>query len=258
MMDGKIAIWAQAQRLAASGENVMRPMSILGSALLLALPAQAGEALKKLHSSRGGAVIEYERAVAGSEEFARLPRGASAPTVAVAPASGTPEEEGRTVAGAYADALRAVFPDVRLVAAGDRPASGYLAEVGVSSGSEVVEVTEQVYGTRQTGVSCKAQGTSVECTDRGGAPISLGTRPAQQTERQVAVTIRFYRQAADTGARAIVFEDAYSIRYPVGACRYDGAAAATVAAALAGNALSPEPLHIRFHSDPRLLRCDRQ
>lgn len=238
----------------------MRPMSILGSALLLlALPAQAGDVLKKLHSSRGGAVVEYERAVAGRGEFARLPRDASAPAVVVALASGTPEEEGRVVAVAYADALRAVFPDVRLVAAGGGlPASGYVAEVGVSSGSEVVEVTEKVYGTRQTGVSCKAQGNSVECTDRGGAPISLGTRPAQQTEQRVAVTIRFYRLAADTGARTIVFEDAYSIRYPIGACRYDGAAAATVATALAGNARSPEPLHIRFDSEPRLLRCDRQ
>jgi len=234
-------------------------MSILGSALLLALPAQAGDVLKKLHSSRGGAVIEYERAVAGSEEFARLRRDASAPTVVVALAGGTPEEEGRAAASAYADALRAVFPDVRLVAAGgDRPASGYVAEVGVSSGSDVVEVIEKVYGTRQTGVSCKAHGNTVECTDRGGAPISLGRRTTQQTERRVAVTIRFYRQAADSDTRTAVFEDAYSIRYPEGACRYDGAAAATVAAALAGNALSPEPLHIRFDSEPRLLRCNRQ
>ena len=135
--------------------------------MLLSLPAQAGDVLKKLHSSRGGAVIEYERAVAGSEEFAQLPRSAPAPAVVVAPASGTPGEEER------------------------------------------------------------------------------------------AVTIRLYRQAADSGARAIVFEDAYSIRYPEGACRYDGVAAATVAAALAGNALSPEPLHVRFDSDPRRLRCDR-
>ncbi len=239
----------------------MRAGTIVLSIVLLALPAHAGgakgvEALKPLHRNGGEVVIEYERAVAGDDAFARLVREAPAATVAVSSAADAAPAPAQAVAAAYAAALKAVFPGAAM-AAGDGQPALYVAEVDVSRGAATVEVTEKVYGLRQTGVGCRSQANSVECTDRGGVPIAQGTRSVQQPGEAVEVTIRFFRQEPATGARTVVFEDAYSIRYPETACRHGHSAAATVAKALAANALSPEPLHIRFHSDSRRLRCGK-
>lgn len=236
----------------------MGRMSMLGIALLaLALPAHAANPLRELQSSRGGAIVDYERATAGDEEFARL--AGAAPTVAVLVADGTPDEIGREVAAAYAEGLKTVFPGAALVASrGEAAAAGYVAEVGVATASVVVEGTEKVYGTRPTGTSCKVrpEGT-VNCDDVGGAPIAVGTRAIAEVEKKVDVTIRFLRQEPD-GTRAAVFEDAYSVRLPQEGCRNEVAAAATVATALGKAAGSDDPLNIRLHTTPRLLRCDRK
>ena len=235
----------------------MRTGAIVLGLALLAGPAQAGQALEKLHRNGGEVVIEYERAVAGDDEFSRLAREAPAAMVAVSPVAGATEAPARAVAAAYAAALQAAFPGAVVVDGDQASPPPYVAQVDVSRTAAPVEVTEKVYGVRQTGVGCRSQANSVECTDRGGAPIAQGTRSVQHAGEAVEVTIRLYRQDPATGARTAVFEDAYSIRYPETACRHGHSAAATVAAALAANALSPEPVHIRFHSDPRRLRCGR-
>ena len=234
----------------------MRAGAIVLPMVLLALPAHAGGGLEKLHRNGGDVVVEYERAVAGDEAFARLLREAKAAMVTVSSTTDAADATTQAVAAAYAAALRAVFPG-EAPADGQPPPPAYVAQVEASRTDAPVEVAEKVYGMRQTGVGCRSQDNSVDCSDRGGAPIAQGTRSVQQAGEAVEVTIRFYRQDAATGARTVVFEDAYSLRYPETACRHGHSAAATVATALAGSALSPEPLHVRFHSDARRLRCGR-
>ncbi|WP_144409300.1 hypothetical protein [Pseudoxanthomonas suwonensis] len=230
---------------------------MVGAVLLLASPVHASNPLRDLQSGRGGAVVEYERATAGDDEFARL--AGAAPTVAVVVADGTPDALGRTVAAAYAEGLQTVFPGASLAASrGEAAAANYVAEVGVASDSAVVEGTEKVYSTRATGTHCKVRPDgSVTCDDVGGAPIVVGTRATEEVEKKIEVTIRFLRQDAD-GARAAVFEDAYSVRLPQEGCRNEAAAAATVATALGKAARSHEPLNIRLYSTPKLLRCDKK
>lgn len=235
----------------------MKPVSMLAcAALLCASSAHAANPLKELQSARGGVVVEYERAVAGADEFARLP-GTDA--VVVALAEGTPDATGRVVATAYADALRTLLPQATLAAGhAQPPAPGYLVEVGLSSVSKTVEGSEEVYASRQTGTACKVQPDgSVVCNDVGSAPISVGTRPTAETQNTIRTVIRSYRIDAG-GARTVVFEDAYSVNYLGELCRNEVAAAATVATALGKDALSAKPLNIRLHSTPKLMQCDHK
>lgn len=233
-------------------------MSVAGSiplVFLLALPSHAANPLRELQSSRGGAIIEYERATAGEEAFARL--SSASPKVVVV-ADGAPDEAGHEVAAAYAEGLKTLFPGVVVAPSrNDANDADYVAEISVSTDSTLVEGSEMVYSTRQTGVVCKtlADG-SVSCNDMGGAPMAVGTRPTKETESKIGVTIRFLHQS--DGKRSTVFEDVYSLRIPQNGCRYDISAAATVASTLGKAALSQEPLNIQLYSSPRLLRCDRK
>lgn len=235
----------------------MKPVSMLAcAALLCASSAHAANPLKELQSVRGGVVVEYERAVAGDDQFAGLP---GTEPVVVSLADGTPEAAGRAVASAYADALRTVLPQATLAAGrAQAPAPGYLVEVGLSSGSKTVEGSEEVYASRQAGTTCKAQPDgSVVCNDVGSAPISVGTRPTEAIENSIKTVVRLYRVDAG-GARAVVFEDAYSVNYVGEQCRNEVAAAATVARSLGKDALSKRPLNIRLHSTPKLMGCDHK
>ena len=236
----------------------MRLMSVVASSLLaVALPAQAENPLHDLQSNRGNVVIGYERATTGNEAFARL--SSAPPTVVVTVAEGTPEQAGRQVAEAYAEGLRTLFPNVVVVPSrNDARQADYVVEVGLVTGSEVVAGSEMVYSTRQTGVTCKVMpDNTVSCNDAGGAPIAVGKRATEETESKVAVTIRFLQPQAGAG-RSAVFEDAYSLRIPGQACKYEISAAATVASALGKAALSQEPLNIQLYSSPKLLRCERK
>jgi hypothetical protein len=233
-------------------------MSVVASILLgVTLPAQATNPLHELQSSRGSVVIGYERATGGNEAFARL--ASSSPTVVVTVAEGTPEQAGRQVAGAYAEGLRTLFPDVVLASSRDVvKQADYVVEVGIVTGSEIVEGSEMVYSTRQTGVTCKAMpDNTVACMDAGAAPIAVGKRATEETESKVAVTIRFLQPQTGAG-RAALFEEAYSLRIPEQACKHGISAAVTVASALGRAALSQEPLNLKLYSSPGLLRCERK
>lgn len=225
--------------------------------LAVALPAQASNPLHELQSSRGNVVIGYERATTGNEAFARL--ASSAPSVVVTLAEGTPEQAGRQVAEAYAQGLRTLLPDVVVATSRNDARQGdYVVEVGLVTGSEVVEGSETVYSTRQTGVTCKAMpDNTVACMDAGAAPIEVGKRATEETESKVAVTISFLQPQAGA-ARPVMFEDAYSLRMPEQSCKYEIAAAATVASALGKAALLQEPLNLQLYSSPKLLRCERK
>lgn len=236
----------------------MRLMSVVGSMLLVvALPAQADNPLHGLQSSRGSVVIGYERATTGNEAFARLT--SSSPNVVVTVAEGTPQEAGRQVAEAYAEGLRTLLPNVVVAPSrNDAKPADYVVEVGIVTGSEVVAGSEMVYSTRQTGVACKVMpDNTVSCNDAGGAPIAVGKRATEETESNVAVTLRFLQPQAGAG-RSALFEEAYSLRLPQQACKYEISAAATVAAALGKAALSQEPLNLQLYSSPKLLRCERK
>lgn|GEM_PF-767984 len=226
--------------------------------LFAALPAHAANPLKELQSGRGGVVVEYERAVAGDEEFARFSSGQPSLPIVVSLAPGSAAEVG-VVASAYAEGLRTRLPDAVLATSGNEPtAAGYLAEVGVTSASKTVEGTEEVYANRQAGTTCKAQPDgSVVCNDVGSAPISVGTRATETTEQNIKTVVRLYR-VEQGGARTVVFEDAYSLSFGPEQCRNGLAAAATVATALGKDALSDQPLNIRLYSTPKLLRCERK
>ena len=236
----------------------MRLMSVVASRLLaVALPAQAENPLHDLQSSRGNVVIGYERATTGNEAFARL--SSAPPTVVVAVAEGTTEQAGRQVAEAYAEGLRTLFPKVVVASSrNDIRQADYLVEVGLVTSSETVEGSETIYSTRQTGVQCKAMpDNTVSCMDAGGAPIAVGKRVTEEAESKVAVTLRFLQPQAGAG-RPVLFEEAYSLRIPQQACKYEISAAATVASALGKAALSQEPLNLQLYSSPRLLRCERK
>lgn len=221
---------------------------------VLSLSAHAANPLHDLQSSRGGVVIEYQRATAEEDAFARL--SASSPKVRVVMAGDTPDGAGREVAAAYAKGLGTLFADVVVVPDRNQvEGADYVVEISLSTGSTQVEGSETVYGTRQTGVACKVlpDGT-MSCNDMGSAPMAMGTRPTLETESSMDVTIRFLQRS--DAAYSIVFEDAYSIRIPEDGCKNPAAAVATVATALGKAALLQEPLNIQLYSNPKLLRCE--
>ena len=233
-------------------------MSVVGSMLLVvALPAQATNPLQALQSSRGNVVIGYERATSGNEAFARL--SSSSPSVVVTMAEGTPAQVGLPVAEAYAQGLRTLLPNVVVAPnRSDAKPADYVVEVGIVTGSEVMEGSETIYSTRQTGVQCKAMpDNTVACMDAGSAPIAVGKRATEEAGSKVAVTLRFLQPQTDAG-RSVMFEEAYSLRLPEHSCKHEIAAAATVASALGKAALLQEPLNLQLYSNPRLLRCDRK
>lgn len=228
----------------------MKPVHVMAMAACLAVaaPSRAADALKSLQSPRGTVTVEYERATAEVDEFARLAPALATVRVVAAQAG---DADAVAVAAAYARGLQA-----HAVSAPGAPADAgvqYLAEVVLGRGAGTVEDSEKVYGTRQTGVACRVEGNSVGCKDMGSAPIEVGSRAVQRAAQQLEVTIRLFRD--DDQARVVVAEDRYAIRHADGQCPDLAAAAATVAEAVAGQALSARPLHIRFRSHAGQLRC---
>lgn len=237
----------------------MRRLAVLGCALLLLSPGAHANPLRDLQSGRGGVVVTHERATGADAEFDRL-AGQPAPVFRVEVSGDTPQAATR-VAADYIEGLLAVLP--RAAEAESGAAAQYLVELQLVRGGRVVQGSEQVYANRQAGTVCKvlADG-SVTCGDVGSAPIAVGKRTTEKDEHTVEVVVRLSHVGEGgtngSGARTVVFEDAYALSYLGEDCRNDIAAAGTLATALGRNALSKEPLNMRMYSTPKILRCDRK
>ena len=231
---------------------------VAGVALAAPLRAQAPpqNPLRHLHADKGAVVVEYQRATASADAFARLADTAQPARLQVSLAAGTPAHAGEAVATAYLDGLAGALPAMAVGDAGQ--AAGYQLEIAVSDGRSDVEASEKVYGYRHAGVSCNVSPSyGVSCGELGGGvPVSTGTRPVQATERTLDVVLRMHR-LVQGGKRSPVFEDSYTLRYLDGACSNDIAAAATIARALGKAAVLEQPLNIRFDSAAKPLLCDR-
>ncbi|KAF1686696.1 hypothetical protein B1992_07255 [Pseudoxanthomonas broegbernensis] len=222
--------------------------------LMSAMPAWGQTPLQEFAFSRGTIAVEYERATSGEGEVARLAAAReSMPVRVVVMGEDTPDVDDE-VAKAYTEGLRALFADVARSEDGRVPATGYLAVVTVAAADEEVEGREQVFQMRQPGVSCRSAGNSVECGDFGGVAVPVGTRSTTETGKRVDTVIQFHRLDGK-GGWVTVFEESYSLHYREPECRNGITAAAVLAGALAGQALSEQPRKIQFNSNAELLRC---
>src|SRR5690606_27339076 len=234
----------------------MKQIMIIAGLLAIALPASASEALRAFQSTQGGVYVHYERATAGEDAFARLTAAGNTPVYVVPVAPAPNDAAGRQLAQSYAEALRAVLPGAVLGDAAALPAEGYVVEVDVAQLEDRLEVSEQVIATGGAATVCSSVGNTVECKVAGTGPVPMGTRTAEQAGQRVEARMRLSR--LENGALSPVYDDTYVIRYTEANCRNGMAAAITLAEALAVDALSVEPVNIRFQSRGGPLRCDRR
>ena len=230
---------------------------VCGGLVLLAAAAWADARAKSpapladLHVASGEIAVQYARATAESDTVGAFADARATP-VQIVLAKGTESAPGHVVADGYALGLRQHWSQVAVVAAGTAlDPRAYVAEIEFGKSAEPVEVSENAVEIRQVGTACKSEANSVSCSDGGGVPMPVGKRSRQVAGQRYVVKVRLFSPAP----RAAVFEDEYSIHFADSACRDGLAAAQHVATAIAANALSVEPVSIRFESNADRLRC---
>ncbi len=234
----------------------MKAIWILTGLAAISMPASAADALRGFVAPEGGIYVHYERATADEAAFARLAEVGDAPVYVVPVALAPHDAAGRDLAAAYAESLRAVLPGAVVGEASALPDAGYVVEVDVAQLEDRLEVSEQVFSSGNAATVCTAVGNSVECAVAGTGPVPMGTRTSEQDGHRVEARMRL--SSLENGNLTPVYDDTYVVRYTDATCGNGMAAAQTLATALAQDALSPEPVNIRFQARGGPLGCDRR